>query len=91
MSEPSVMQRFFGGLLMAIGGLIVLTCGLCSAGFLWNYLLAPASGHFSNVVGLVSMTLVAIVVVAIFGGPPLAIGGALFWWGRNLQKGRRED
>lgn len=86
MSEPGVVRRFFGNLLMAVGGLIVLTCGLCSAGILLTTLLDVGSGSL-NVGELIHSILSVLGLITIGGGVPAAIGGSLFLWGRRLRNG----
>lgn len=74
------MKMLFGGLLLAIGGLIALLSGLCSAYFLLSIL-----GSYGSDVGTVLM------LVLFFGGIPFAIGFGLFQWGRSLIRSARED
>jgi hypothetical protein len=62
--------RFFGGLLMAAGGLIAVSAGLCSA--------------FVTFVGMTQSGSGLAPLVLLFGGIPFAIGLALFFVGRGL-------
>jgi hypothetical protein len=74
--DDKSVSRFFGGLLMAVGGLIAVTSGLCSltvaAMFVASVVQTPGDmpGLFAMVLG--------------FGGVPFGIGLALFFWGRSL-------
>jgi hypothetical protein len=68
---------FFGMLLMAIGGLITLLCGLCSAGFLW--LMMSESRNGGDIAG-------SLVTVGIIGGVPIIVGVTLFLVGRGLYR-----
>jgi hypothetical protein len=70
------VAKLFGALLMAVGGLMAGLCGLCSAGVV----IITISGG-SNGIGALMM------LVLIFGGPPIAIGTGLFLWGRSLWLG----
>ena len=79
MSEPSPVQRFFGGLLIAVGILMMLLCGGCGAlffvGFLWSGL--TSSNHED-----ISM----VVMPLVLGGVPAGIGLGLFIAGRSLAR-----
>ncbi|MEW6596578.1 MAG: hypothetical protein AB1429_03675 [Pseudomonadota bacterium] len=88
MSEPGAVQRFFGALLIAAGGLIVLTCGLCSAGVLLTTLPNVGSGS-PNAGELIYRILSVLGLVTFAGGLPAAIGGSLFFWGRRLRSGSK--
>jgi hypothetical protein len=72
------MKMFFGGLLLATGGLIALLSGLCSAYF---FLM------FAGTDGGLSM----LPLVFMIGGIPFAIGLGLFFWGRSLIRSAREE
>lgn len=72
------VTRLFGALLMAVGGMMAGLCGLCSAG------VVALSG--ANGVGGVAP---AMMLVLIFGGPPIVVGVALFIWGRSMWRGPR--
>jgi len=75
-TDNGPVAKLFGGLLMAVGVLMVGLCGLCSAFFLVSTIGGASSG-----VG--SMVMLALV----FGGVPIAAGVALFIVGRNLRRG----
>jgi hypothetical protein len=75
------MKMLFGGLLLAIGGLIAMLSGLCSA---WILIATLGSGSGSEALGMTPM-------VAIVGGIPFAIGAGLFLWGRSLIRSARND
>jgi hypothetical protein len=68
------VRRFFGGLLIAIGGLMLAGSGLCAV-------LAVGSGVVENDLAL------ALQIALGFGGPVALVGGALFWGGRVLWRG----
>jgi len=74
MSEPSPVQRFFGGALMAVGVLIMALCGLCSA---CGVVLGLTDDTFKgpDTLGL----------VLLFGGVPFAIGLGVFFAGKALR------
>ena len=63
--------RFLGGLMMAVGGMMAVLCGLCTGiseiGFLMEGL---ETGNY--------------VMPFIFGLPPTLIGVGLFFWGRAV-------
>lgn len=70
------MKKLFGGLLLAVGILLMTTSGLCS--------LLVVIGGFQAALqnpGVIMMPLV-------IGGVPFSIGFGAFWWGRSLL---RED
>ena len=77
--------KLFGALLMAVGGLVVLLCGLCSLGFL-GMTLASTIQSPSTAAGMLAIVIGA---AAVFGGVPGLCGLAVFIWGRNLYRGRR--
>jgi hypothetical protein len=68
----------FGGILLAVGGLIALLTGLCSAYFMVLFI--------SDSGGSAMLPLVLLI-----GGIPFAIGLGLFFWGRSLVRSARED
>lgn len=70
------VAKLFGALMMAVGGLIVGLCGLCTAGFL----VMTGKSDPSGAVGL-------LVIAAIFAGIPIAVGVFIFIGGRNLWRG----
>ncbi len=76
--EPSPVQRFFGALLMAVGGLIATLCGACTA-----VVLVAGLANLKDSQGYGSMMLIMSLVI---GGVPTLIGVGLFAWGRWLRK-----
>lgn len=74
--EPVV--KLFGGLLMAVGALMVGLCGLCSAAFL----VVTLGGSPGAIGGMVVLALVV-------GGVPIAAGVALLLFGRRLWRGSK--
>ena len=87
MSEPdrstavgAAVLRFFGAALMAIGGLIAILSGLCTAWGGLQFLTGDmAGGNFGQTLGL----------VAVFGGIPIAVGVGLYFLGRWI--GRKAE
>jgi hypothetical protein len=77
-----IVAKLFGAMLMVVGGLIVLLCGLCSATFLVAAISqaarTPQAQNFSTILAM----------VLIFGGVPIAVGVAVFLAGRRLYRGR---
>ena len=73
-ARPDPLQRFWGGLLMAIGGLSAGLCGLCTLVFTVSSL--TTSGEFAGP-GM-------LVLILPIGGIPTLIGGLLAWWGARL-------
>lgn len=71
------MNRFFGGLLLGIGILVMTCSGLCS--------LVVIMAGFGEVIREPS----ALMLPLAFGGVPFLIGFGLFNWGRSLL--RRAD
>jgi len=73
MSDNKAVRRFFGYVLMAVGGLIALLCGGCTLVFLAS--------------GIGQLALTAIVTAAlVVGGIPTAVGVVLFALGRRMAK-----
>ncbi len=70
------MNRFFGALMMAVGGLIAVLSSLCSFAVL---AVQGANGSAAN-------WLSALATVAVFGGIPFAIGAVLVFVGRGLYR-----
>ena len=82
MISPSPVKVFFGWCLMAVGGLIALTCGLCTLGFM-------AAGAVSAIKGGGAFAGVqAIAVSLMFGGLPTAIGAGIFVVGWKMTRNR---
>jgi hypothetical protein len=73
--------RFFGGLLMAAGGLIAVSAGLCSVVVSVMGLMESGTTEEILTAGLP--------LVLLFGGVPIAIGLTLFFVGRSLYRERQ--
>jgi hypothetical protein len=91
MSEPNLSDApksngsaFFGWLLMAIGGLMVTLCGLCSLAFGIAALSSP------NVPAETFSGRSILPLVVVFGAPPIVVGAFLFWVGYRLVRPRRK-
>jgi len=84
LSHVSPVQKFFGGALMAVGGLIAALCGLCTLGVI-GFGVFDTFGGGSSADDLVG----GIVMVSIIGGIPTGLGVLLFMWGRRLYAPRR--
>jgi hypothetical protein len=80
----SELYRFFGGMLTAIGVLLVVICGLCSLAYVAGSINNPGSPYSAQ--GLVLLKSVAVV-----GGIPIAVGVFAVITGRLLCRrgGRR--
>ncbi|PIB93711.1 hypothetical protein [Caulobacter sp. FWC2] len=70
------VAKLFGALLMAVGGLIVGLCGLCTAGFV----VMTGKSDPSSAGGL-------LVIAAVVAGIPIVVGVLIFIGGRNLWRG----
>lgn len=77
--QASATRRFFGALLMAVGGLIALLCGGCGALFVFGGLISMFTSNPQDAPLIAGMGLVV-------GGVPAAIGVGLFLAGRSLGK-----
>lgn len=78
MTEPAdPLERFMGAAIMAVGLLIALLCGACTAYFTFG-----ALGSQGNQMGVILMAL-------LLGGTPTLIGVAMFRYGLNLYRGKR--
>ena len=80
-SEPPkrtgrVLARFFGGLLMAIGGLLAVSSGLCTLAFI------GASAWPNSGMGM-AMAPIAL----LFGAVPMATGAGIFFAGPSTEAG----
>lgn len=76
--QPSPVQKFFGGLLMAIGGLMAALCGVCTLVFTVTSL--TTSGEFAGP-GMLFMVLP-------IGGIPAVVGALIAWAGWRLYRPR---
>lgn len=81
MTSNAPTLRFFGGLLMAIGGLVAGLSGLCSLTFL-GYAIWGLFAEGQRLADLGSMLL----LILAFGGVPFALGAGVFAWGRRLRR-----
>jgi hypothetical protein len=79
MTTPSPTQRFFGALLMGVGGLIAVLCGGCGSLFVIGGILSLFSSNAQDGPMLAGMGLVV-------GGVPAAIGVGLFLAGRAMRR-----
>ena len=81
MSEtaPSATRRFFGALLMGIGGLMAALCGGCGALFMVGGLISVFTSNPQDAPMIAGMGLVV-------GGVPAAIGFGIFLAGRSLRR-----
>ncbi|HEY0649443.1 hypothetical protein [Phenylobacterium sp.] len=84
MSDVSPVQKFLGGALMAVGGLIAALCGLCTLGLI-GFGVADTFGGGSSGGDLLG----AAAIATIIGGVPTVLGVLLFAWGRRLYAPRR--
>jgi hypothetical protein len=79
---PSSVARFFGGLLMAVGGMIAILSGLCSTIVTIGGLVeAVTTGRFGDLISA------GFPIVLMTGGIPFAIGLGLFFAGRAIHRG----
>lgn len=87
MTPEAARRRLFGALLMAIGGLIALLCGLCSLttllGMTWGLLSSLASGFRA---GLMLGVLWSLLLVGVVGGIPTLVGVVLFRSGQRMRR-----
>jgi hypothetical protein len=74
MSEVSPVRRFFGGALMAVGFLVMVLCGLCSACVFVVGLSDNALGGGDT-----------LAMVLLMGGVPFAIGLGIFFTGKAVR------
>ena len=81
MSQVDPVQRFFGGALMAVGGLIAALCGTCT-------LVVMGFGVFGLFDGSSSVGDLAsgVAVLALVGGLPTVLGVLIFRWGWGLYR-----
>ena len=74
-ARPDGVTRFFGGLFIVVGALILLTSGLCT-------LIGVVSTASSKDVSMVG-------VVLAYGVPAILVGLGLYKFGRRMWRGRR--
>lgn len=83
MSLPTPTRRFFGGLLMGVGGLMALLCGLCALTFftlgLASLFKGGEDGGYATVMIIISLGA---------GSIPVLAGCAVFMLGRRLRGDR---
>jgi len=80
------MSRLVGGLLLAAGILIATLSGLCSLTFIATMMAGTAQNYrASDADGF----LFALMVAAIFGGPPIGLGALLIVAGRRILRRHR--
>ena len=72
---PSPLQKFIGGALMAVGGLVAALCGLCTLVFAVTSL-TSGSGEFAGP-GM-------LVLVLPIGGIPTVLGALVAWAGWRI-------
>ena len=82
-SDAGPVVKLFGAFLMAVGGLLAVLSGLCSL-TVFGTLLLNIFQHRGQVAGLG----MALPILLIFGGGPLAVGVSIFVWGRKIYQGR---
>ena len=83
-TPPNAPRRFFGALLMAVGGLLAGLSGLCTlGGIVVMTTVAQGEGGPNWISALPAM----IGMPLMFGALPIALGLALFFWGRSLRRG----
>ena len=81
MSEhPNPVGRFFGGLLMVVGGLMATLAGLCTILFVGSVVLEMGRGNQT----IFGETASFLLLSAVVGGGPIILGVALFFLGRFL-------
>jgi hypothetical protein len=80
MISPSPVKVFFGWCLMAVGGLIALTCGLCTFGFVVVGVIGAFGRYGGGPFSMISSLLAALM----FGGLPTLVGAGVFIAGREM-------
>jgi hypothetical protein len=92
MSDNNAVQRFFGYVLIAVGGLITVLCGGCTTiwfgGVVWNAILSGVHGNLNFgrfVTGFGALAVITMIV----GGLPTAVGVVLFVIGRRMARDER--
>ena len=82
-SNPSPTRRFVGVMLMVVGGLIAVTCGLCTGVF--EFIFLRDLWHRRSIGGFDDWATPVFLPLAL-GVLPILIGTALFIWGRRLYR-----
>jgi hypothetical protein len=78
-SHVNPLQKFIGGALMAVGGLIAALCGTCTVATIGYGLFDSLGG------GVAADDLVSgVVMLGLIGGVPTVLGVLLFRWGWRL-------
>lgn len=77
--RPSPVQRFFGGLLIAVGVLIAALCGLCTMVFMVGSVIDRGGGELFAGGDVFILALV-------IGGLPTGIGALIAWGGWRLYR-----
>jgi len=72
--------RFFGGLLMVVGGLMAALAGLCTVVFVGSVVVEMGRGNQT----IFGETASFLMLSAVVGGVPIVVGVALFFLGRHL-------
>ncbi|WP_304178121.1 hypothetical protein [Phenylobacterium aquaticum] len=83
MTQASPVHRYFGAMLMAVGGLIAVLSGLCSLSFLALVIWNAITGGGRTVIADVGQMLTLMLA---FGGIPFVVGLGVFFWGRRLRR-----
>lgn len=78
--HPNPVGRFFGGLLMVVGGLVATLAGLCTVLFVGSVAVEMGRGNQTIFGETASFLMLAVVL----GGGPIVLGVALFFLGRFL-------
>jgi hypothetical protein len=81
--QPAPGGQFFGWLLMAVGGLMVLLCGACTV-TLWAGTLIGATQTSGPAGSAAAVIVTGFIVVGLIGGVPTAGGALLVWAGWRL-------
>ena len=78
-AAPSSVRRFFAAMLILVGGLMAVLCGLCTAVFFIGGVASPGGGD--------PMSGMDVAILSLFlGGIPTLIGVGLIFGGRALLK-----
>ncbi len=79
---PNPVGRFFGGLLMAVGGLIAVTSGLCTL----VLTVAGVGSNLSDPSASITVLTDGLPFVLGIGGVPFVIGLVMYLAGRRLYR-----